>query len=145
MLEETTQPITNADPLREKSFALALRIVKLNQYLTNEKKEYILSKQILRSGTNPGAMVREAKHAESSLDFIHKLSIALKETNETEYWLELLYRSGYVNEIEFNSLFKDVEEIGKILTSSIKTKKTKLATKITTIAIVVSTILFCFY
>ena len=77
-----------ASPLREKSFDLAIRIVRLNQFLTSQKSEYVISKQILKSGTNPGAMVREANNAESGLDFIHKLAIAQKELGETQYWLE---------------------------------------------------------
>jgi four helix bundle protein len=121
--------IKNGNPLKDKSFHLALRIVKLYQYLTTEKKEYILSKQLLRSGTNPGSMVRESLNSESALDFIHKLSIALKETGETEYWLELLYQSGYLNEIEFKSISADAIEVGKLLSSSIKTKKKNLSMK----------------
>jgi four helix bundle protein len=77
--------------IKNKSFDFALRIVKLYQYLVEEKKEYILSKQLLRSGTSIGAMVRESEYAESKADFIHKLYIALKEANESLYWLELLY------------------------------------------------------
>ena len=76
--------------IRDKSFAFALRIVKLYQYLTEQKKEYVLSKQLLRSGTAIGALVREAQQAESKADFIHKLAIALKEANESDYWLDLL-------------------------------------------------------
>jgi four helix bundle protein len=75
--------------IKKKSFNFAIRIVKLNQYLQADKKEYVLSKQLLKSGTSVGAMVREAEHSESKLDFIHKLSIAQKEINETIYWLEL--------------------------------------------------------
>jgi four helix bundle protein len=84
--------------VRDKSFQFALRIVKLYRYLKEEKKEYVLSKQILRSGTAIGALVRESQHAESKADFIHKLSIALKEANETDYWIELLFQSGYIEE-----------------------------------------------
>jgi len=80
--------------IKLKSFDFALRIVKLYQYLIDEKKEYILSKQLLRSGTSIGAMIRESEHAESKSGFIHKLSIALKEANESEYWIELLYKSN---------------------------------------------------
>lgn len=114
------------DPLSEKSFKMALRIVNLYKYLTIEKKEFVLSKQMLRSGTNPGAMIREAKHAESDADWIHKLSIAQKETNETTYWLELLNASDYLTNDEFNSIYTDVNEVYKILTSSILTKKHSL-------------------
>ncbi len=129
-------------PLEEKSFNLALRIVKLSEYLKVEKKEYTLSKQILRSGTNPCAMVHESFNAESSLDYIHKLAIALKETGETQYWLKLLYYSGYLSEPEFKSIFEDAVEVGKMLTSSIKTKKRNLATKTTSILLIIATLLF---
>lgn len=78
--------------IKQKSFDFAVRIVKLNQYLTNDKKEFVLSKQILRSGTSVGAMIRESEHAQSKADFIHKLSVAQKEINETIYWLELFSR-----------------------------------------------------
>jgi four helix bundle protein len=130
----------NESPLRAKSYHLALRIVKLYQYLTTEKKEYVLSKQLLRSGTNPGAMVRESVNAESSMDFIHKLSIAAKETGETEYWLELLYDSGYLTDAEFQSIFKNTVEVGKLLTSSIKTKKKNNTAKAISTVILISTI-----
>jgi len=115
------------DPLREKSFLLAVRIVRLYRYLTEEKKEFVMSKQLLRSGTNPGAMVREAANAESGLDFVHKLGVAQKETGETQYWLELLFISEYLTEAEFQSINNDTEEVMKIIRSSILTKKKKLA------------------
>lgn len=121
---------TKEDPLRNKTLAFAIRIVKLNRYLVEQKKEYVLSKQILRSG-----MVREAADAESGVDFIHKLSIGKKEINETQYWLELLFKSEYLNESEYKSLDSDAIEISKILRSSILTKKQRLATKISTIAL----------
>ncbi len=100
-----------ASPLRGKSFDLGIRIVRLNQYLTSQKNEYVISKQILRSGTNPGAMVREANNAESGLDFIHKLAIAQKELGETQYWLELLFKTEYINEIEFESIYSDTSKL----------------------------------
>lgn len=109
--------------IKDKSFSFALRIVKLYQYLVEEKKEYILSKQLLRSGTSIGAMVRESVYAESKADFIHKLYIALKEANESDYWLELLYQSNYLEEKEFNSIYSEVQEIKKILVSITKTAK----------------------
>ena len=109
--------------IKPKSFAFALRILKLYQYLQAEKKEYILSKQLLRSGTSIGAMVRESEQAESKLDFIHKLAIAQKESNETEYWIELLNQSGYIDKIQYESLFQDITEIRKLLPSIIKTSK----------------------
>ena len=112
--------------IKTKSFSFALRIVKLYQFLSIEKKEFVLSKQLLRSGTAIGALVREAEHAESKLDFVHKLAIAQKEANETDYWLELLFQSEYLNEIQFQSLNSDIAEINKILASIIITTKQKL-------------------
>ena len=90
--------------LREKSYLFAIRIVKLSQCLQTEKKEYVLSKQLLRSGTAIGALIREAAFGQSQADFISKLSIGLKEANETDYWLNLLKDTGYMNETEFNHL-----------------------------------------
>ena len=90
----------------DKSFEFAVRIVKLRKHLMTTENEYILSKQILRSGTSIGAMIKEAQHAESNADFIHKLSIALKEANETDYWLMLLHNTEYINEVFYNSLEK---------------------------------------
>jgi four helix bundle protein len=112
--------------LADKTFALAIRVVKLNQYLTEEKKEFVMSKQILRCGTNPGAMVREAMNAESGLDFIHKLSIAQKEIAETSYWLELLHATNYIDKTEFESMKTDANEIMRLLRSSILTRKQNL-------------------
>lgn len=109
--------------VRDKSFQFALRTVKLYQYLKEEKKEYILSKQVLRSGTAIGALVRESQQAESKADFIHKLAIALKEANETEYWIELLFQSGFLEEKSYQSIHTDIEELLKLLTSIIKTTK----------------------
>ena len=109
--------------IKIKSFAFALRIVKLFQFLTTEKKEYVLSKQLLRSGTAIGALVREAEQAESNADFIHKLSIALKEANESEYWIDLLFQSGYLEELASTSLKTDLTELLKLLISIIKTSK----------------------
>ncbi|MCB0519762.1 MAG: four helix bundle protein [Lewinellaceae bacterium] len=133
---EKTYTHKKTDPLREKSFKLAIRIVKLYKYLTEGKKEYVLSKQLLRSGTNPGAMVREAANAESGMDFIHKLGIAQKEVGETHYWLELLFATNYLSDIEFQSFSNDTEEVLKLLTSSIKTKKKNLGLKVLSIAVV---------
>ncbi len=111
---------------KSKSFAFAVRIVKLYTYLCETKKEYVMSKQCLRSGTAIGAMVRESEYAQTRPDFIHKWSIAIKEANETLYWLELLAVTGFIEEAAFESLKKDVEELLKLLTSGIKTAKTKL-------------------
>jgi len=100
--------------------------VKLYQYLVEEKKEFTLGNQILRSGTNPGAMVREAFNAESPIDFIHKLSIGQKEIGEMIYWLELLEATGFISRKEFDSLYADAIEVMKLLRSSIMTRKKKL-------------------
>lgn len=113
-------------PLREKSMCFALRIIKLYQHLAEEKKEYVMSKQILRSGTAIGALHRESECAESKPDFIHKLGIAQKECNETFYWLELLNKSGYLEDRLFQSILSEGEEIYRIITASIKTAKSNL-------------------
>ncbi|MDO3389364.1 four helix bundle protein [Bacteroides sp. ET489] len=109
--------------LKDKSFNFAIRIVKLCKYLNEEKKELILSKQILRSGTSIGAMVSESEHSESKSDFIHKLAIAQKETNETLYWLKLLYKTDYISQNAYESINEDALELMKIITASIKTAK----------------------
>jgi four helix bundle protein len=109
--------------VKNKSFAFALRIIKLYQFLCEQKKEFVLSKQLLRSGTAIGALVREAEQAESPADFIHKMAIALKEANETEYWIELLYQSNYIDETSYNSIKSDLTELLKLLISIIKTTK----------------------
>jgi len=114
--------------LKEKSFRFAVRIVNLYKHLCENKKEFILSKQILRSGTSVGAMVREAEYSESHTDFIHKMAIAQKEINETIYWLELLIETEYISNKEFESINIDAVEIIKMITSSIKTVKSKLIT-----------------
>ncbi|MBO4827101.1 MAG: four helix bundle protein [Prevotella sp.] len=101
------------------------RIVKLYQYLREEKKEQILSAQIMRSGTSIGANIAESRNAESSKDFVHKLKIALKEADETKYWLEKLYAGSYIEKRGFLSMLKDNEEIIKILVASINTLKHK--------------------
>ncbi|HSK72369.1 MAG TPA: four helix bundle protein [Pyrinomonadaceae bacterium] len=111
--------------LKEKSYKFALRMVKLFQYLLNEKKEFVLSKQILRSGTSVGANVEEAYQGESKADFIHKLAIANKEAFETHYWLRLLRDSGFLEEKIAKSLLLDCDELQRILVSSIKTAKVK--------------------
>lgn len=106
--------------IEEKSFEFAVRIVNLYKHLTTEKKEHVLSKQLLRSGTSIGANVSEAQKAQSDADFIAKLYIAMKEANESYYWLRLLYRTEYLSEREFKSLDKDIDEIMALLTSIIK-------------------------
>jgi four helix bundle protein len=109
-----------------KSYAFAIRIINLYKFLTTDKKEFILSKQILKSGTAIGALVREAEHAQSKSDFLNKMNIALKEANETAYWLMLLKDTGYIHEAEFNSIINDCEEILKLLISIVKTTKSSL-------------------
>lgn len=115
--------------LKEKSFLFAIRTIKLYRFLTEEKKEFVLSKQILRSGTSIGAMVREAEYGESKSDFIHKMAIAQKEANETIYWIELLTSANYIDENLKDSLLADVTELMKIITASIKTAKNSLNIK----------------
>ena len=110
-------------PLNDKSFDFALRIIKLFKYMHTEHREYILSKQILRSGTAIGALVREAQFAHSKADFLNKLTVALKEANETKYWLELLWKSGYINNKMYQSIEPDIDELLKLLISSTKTVK----------------------
>ncbi|AQX10562.1 four helix bundle protein [Elizabethkingia ursingii] len=112
--------------VKQKSFDFAVRIIKLYQYLSSDKKEFILSKQILRSGTSVGAMIRESEHAQSKSDFIHKLSIAQKEINETIYWLELFQATDYLSTQEFESINEDAVEIIKLITSIIKTTKNNI-------------------
>jgi four helix bundle protein len=115
--------IMKENVVKNKSFAFAVRIVKVYQYLVDNKKEYVLSKQLLRSGTSVGAMVREAEHAESKADFKHKMGIAQKEINETIYWLELLNETNYLKSNQFESINADAVEIIKLITSIIKSTK----------------------
>ena len=115
--------------LREKSYGFALRIVSLYKYLAAEKKEFVLSKQVLRSGTSIGANVVEANQAQSKADFVHKLSISLKESFETQYWLELLSDSDYITAQQAESLITDCCELQRILTAFIKTAKSSLAVR----------------
>ena len=109
--------------IETKSFKFAIRIVKLYKYLTENKKEYILSKQLLRSGTSIGANVTEAQQAQSSADFINKMNIALKETVETRYWIRLLIETDYLTNEQGKSLLEDCVELENILASIIKTTK----------------------
>ena len=118
----------NNDVLRTKSFAFAIRIVRLFQFLQGVKKEYVLAKQLLRCGTSVGSMIREAEHAESKADFIHKMAVAQKEINEVMYWLELLTATDYLTTEQFDSVRSDAVEILKMLTSTIKTAKNNLKT-----------------
>lgn len=112
--------------LDQKSVAFSLRIIKAYRFLQENKNEYVLSKQLLRSGTAIGALVREAEFAESSDDFVHKLHIALKEANESDYWLLLLKESGYIDEVSYLSIKQDCKELIKLLVSIVKTTKSHL-------------------
>ena len=109
--------------IKQKSETFSIRVIKMYKYLISQKQERVLSKQILRSGTSIGANVNESKNAQSTADFISKLSIALKEADETAYWLKCLYGGEYLTEKQFVSMNNDIQEIIKILASIIKTTK----------------------
>ena len=111
------------NPIEERTYKFALRIVKAYKYLSKQHSEYVLSKQLLRSGTSIGAMMREAKFAQSRADFVNKASIALKEANETLYWIELLHDSEYIDGKTFKSIHDEAHEITSILASIVKTTK----------------------
>ena len=116
----------NKGILREKSFQLAIRIVNLCKHLREQKKEFEISRQLFKSGTNPGAMIRESEYAQSGADFINKLEVAQKELNETRYWIELLHATDYLTDAEKQSILNDVDEVMKLTTKSIKTRKANL-------------------
>jgi four helix bundle protein len=107
----------------DKAYAFALRIIKAYKFLSLEQREFVLSKQLLRSGTSIGALIKEAEHAQSKADFINKMNIALKEANETEYWLMLLKDSEYIDSKSFTSIVEDCREIVRLLISIVKTTK----------------------
>jgi four helix bundle protein len=109
--------------LKSKSYEFAIRIVKLSQYLQSEKREFVLSKQVLRSGTAIGALVREAEYGQSKLDFVHKLTIALKEANEADYWISILKDAGFIESELFETLTRESNELLRLLIASIKTAK----------------------
>ena len=109
--------------IEEKSFEFAVRTVNLYKYLTSERQEHIMSKQLLRSGTSVGANISEAQQAQSPMDFLSKMSIALKESYESDYWLRLLYRTEYLTKDEYNSIITDCRTISKLLVSIIKSTK----------------------
>lgn len=109
--------------LKDKSYQFAIRIVKLTKYLQEEKREFIISKQVLRSGTAIGALIAESEFAQSKADFISKLHISLKEANETNYWLELLKDSEYISFKMYDSIQPNIKELISMLVSSIKTSK----------------------
>jgi four helix bundle protein len=112
--------------LKTKSFDFAVRIVKLYKFLKKEHNEFILSQQIVRSGTAIGALIREAEHGDSMKDFIHKLHIGLKEANESKYWLDLLFATEFITKRMYDSINKDCEELLKLLTASVKTSKSRI-------------------
>lgn len=105
----------------DKSFKFAVRIVRLYQYLSKEKREFVLSKQLLRCGTSIGANVNEAQNGQSKADFGSKMNIALKESNETLYWINLLHATEYINESQYESIYNDADELKRLLVSICKT------------------------
>ena len=109
--------------IKEKSFSFALEVIQIYKKLNSEKKEFVMSKQLLRSGTSIGANIREAEYAQSKADFISKLSIALKEANEADYWIELLHISGYINLEDFQNTKQKISEQLRLLTIIINTSK----------------------
>lgn len=109
-----------------KSIAFAIRVVGLYKFLTAELREYVLSKQLLRSGTAVGALIREAEHGQSKADFLNKMNIALKEANESDYWLLLLREGNYLTEIQYQSIQADCDELIKLLVSIVKSTKMSL-------------------
>ena len=111
--------------LLDKSEAFSGRILKMYKYLSSDKNELIISKQILRSGISIGANISESRNAQSNADFINKLNIALKEADETLYWIKILHNGEYINEKEYESIYNDADELVKLLVSSIKTLKQK--------------------
>lgn len=126
---ENGQLIMKESVLKEKSYRFALSIVMVYKKVAGEQKEFVLSKQLLRSGTAVGALVEEANQAESKADFIHKLAIANKEANESQYWIRLLKDSSILGEEEARRLLEDCNELIRILTASIKTTKAKIGRK----------------
>ena len=123
-----TEDLKKDAGIHELSYDFGCRITRLFQYLTedSEYKEYVQSKQIYRSGTSIGANVRESKHAQSDADFLSKLSIAYKEADETDYWMNLLHDNGFLNDDQFESLSHDMQRILKLLTSIVKTMNAKV-------------------
>ena len=115
--------------IKDKSFALAVRIVNMNKYLTETHKEYVMSKQLLRSGTSVGANIRESQNAESDADFVHKLAISQKECDETHYWLELLFQTQCIAEEEFNFYIQKASSLLRVLRSIILSTKQNMGAK----------------
>ena len=116
----------NKSTVKDKSFNFAIRIVRLYQYLIETKKEFVLSKQILKSGTSIGANINEAQQGQSKKDFLMKMNISLKECTETKYWIELLFATEYINQEQKESIIKDCIEVEKMLTSLVKTTNNSL-------------------
>lgn len=114
------------DAISNKSYAFAISIILLYKSLCEAKKEYVMSKQVLKSGTAIGALVKEAEHAQSKADFLNKMNIALKEANETKYWLMLLKDTNYITETDFTSVSKDCNEVVRLLASIVKSTKFSL-------------------
>ncbi len=112
--------------IAKKTIEFSIRLIKLYKILIDENKEYILSKQLLRSGTAIGALIREAEHAQSKPDFLNKMNIALKEANETDYWILLLLKGDFITDKEYKSIQKDCEELIKLLVKIVKTTKESL-------------------
>ena len=113
----------------DKSFAFAVRIVNVYKYLCEEKREFIMSKQLLKSGSSIGANVREAVHAQGKKDFLSKVNIALKEANETLYWIELLHATGFIDDKQKDSMWNDCDELVRLLASTVKTTKRNIASE----------------
>ena len=113
--------IKNSNPAVDMSFDFAVRVVKLYKYLVGEHKEYVMSKQLLRCGTSIGANISEAQRGQSKADFAAKMNIALKEASETEYWLKLLYKTEYLSDNQFTSLYADIQELLKLLIAICRT------------------------
>ena len=109
--------------VEQKSKFFALRTIRLYQYLTKEKHEFILSKQVIRSGTSVGANIKEAIYGQSRADFLAKMSVALKEANETGYWLELIFASGYISLPEYQSIVHDCDDLIRLLTAIVKSTR----------------------
>lgn len=116
--------VKSENVIQKKSFEFALKIIRLVKHIEKEEKEYVISKQLMRSGTAIGALIREAEHAESKKDFIHKMSISLKEANETRYWLDLLVESKWTSYQDIAELQNDSLELIRILASIVKSSKT---------------------
>lgn len=111
------------NPLKDKSYAFAIRVVTLSRLLQQERKEFVLSKQVLRCGTAIGALIREAEFAQSRADFVSKMSIALKEANETEYWLSLFKDTGTINDDQFSDMHPGCRELIAMLVATVRTSK----------------------